>query len=60
MKGLVLVARAKEISGRKVDVESSLKAGGVVTATLRGTFVAVEGGHPAAGRWSGDGEEGRR
>jgi acyl-coenzyme A thioesterase PaaI-like protein len=53
---LLLEARAKEIAGRKAVVESTLKAGGDVTATLRGTFVAVRADHPAAGRWLGDGE----
>ena len=38
---LLLEARPKEVAGRKVVVESTLKARGVVTATLRGTFVAV-------------------
>jgi len=59
MEALLLEARAKEISGRKVVVESSLKAGGAVTATLRGTFVAVGKGHPAFGRWSGEGGRGK-
>jgi len=53
---LLLEARAKEVTGRKVVVESTLKAGGVVTATLRGTFVSVGPDHPAARRWlSSDG-----
>ena len=55
MEALLLEARAKEISGRKVVVESTITAKGVVTATLRGTFVAVGPDHPAAKRWSGDG-----
>ena len=50
---LLLEARPKDVSGRKVVVESTLKAGGAVTATLRGTFVAVGAGHPAARRWQG-------
>jgi acyl-coenzyme A thioesterase PaaI-like protein len=49
---LLLEARAKEIDGRRVTVESTLEAGGEVTATLRGTFVAVGPHHPAASRWS--------
>lgn len=60
MEALFMVARAKEIAGRKVVVESSLKAGQVVTATLRGTFVAVGPDHPAARRWSGNWEQGKR
>jgi acyl-coenzyme A thioesterase PaaI-like protein len=51
---LVLEARPKEVAGRRVVVESTLRADGPVTATLRGTFVAVREDHPAAGRWSGD------
>jgi acyl-coenzyme A thioesterase PaaI-like protein len=52
---LLLEAWAKEVAGRKAVVESTLKAGGVVTATLRGTFVAVGADHPAARRWLGGG-----
>jgi acyl-coenzyme A thioesterase PaaI-like protein len=50
---LLLEAWAKEVSERKAVVESTLKANGVVTATLRGTFVAVGAEHPAARRWLG-------
>ena len=53
MEPLLLEARAKEIANRRVVVESTLKAEGVVTAALRGTFVAVRADHPAAKRWSG-------
>jgi acyl-coenzyme A thioesterase PaaI-like protein len=56
---LLLEARPKEVAGRKVVVESTLKAGGVVTAALRGTFVAVGADHPAARRWLGDGDRAR-
>jgi len=52
---LLLEAWAKEVAGRKAVVESTLKAGGVVTATLSGTFVAVGTDHPAARRWLGGG-----
>jgi acyl-coenzyme A thioesterase PaaI-like protein len=55
MAALLLEARAVEIAGRRVVVESSIKADGEVTATLRGTFVAVGTDHPAASRWSGGG-----
>jgi acyl-coenzyme A thioesterase PaaI-like protein len=51
---LILEARPKEVTGRRVVVESTLKADGPVTATLRGTFAAVRDDHPAAARWSGD------
>jgi len=50
---LLIEARAGAVARGKVTVESTLKANGVVTATLRGTFVAVGAGHPAASRWSG-------
>ena len=56
---LFLEAKAKEASGRRAVVESTLKAEGVVTATLRGTFVAVKADHPAAKRWLGDGRQGQ-
>jgi acyl-coenzyme A thioesterase PaaI-like protein len=52
---LFLEARPKQITGRKVVVESTLKAGGAVTARLLGTFVAVGPDHPAARRWLEDG-----
>lgn len=48
---LDLEARAVSIEGDKVTVEATLAAGGVVTATCRGTFVAVKPGHPAHHRW---------
>ena len=48
---LVLEGRGREVSERKAVVESTLKADGELTATLRGTFVAVRSGHPAADRW---------
>lgn len=46
-----LRARPVETSGDRVVVEASIEADGVVTATCRGTFVAVREGHPAYGRW---------
>lgn len=46
-----LVARTVEVSGDRVVVESSLMADGKVCASGRGTFVAVEPGHPAYHRW---------
>jgi acyl-coenzyme A thioesterase PaaI-like protein len=55
MEALLLEARAKEITGRKAVVESTVTANGVVTARLSGTFVAVGPDHPAAKRWSRDG-----
>ncbi|HTE50947.1 MAG TPA: PaaI family thioesterase [Kofleriaceae bacterium] len=46
-----LRARAVETTGDRVVVEATLEAAGVVTASCRGTFVAVREGHPAYGRW---------
>ena len=37
--------------GSRVEVEATLTAGGEVTATCHGTFVAVKPGHPAYHRW---------
>ncbi len=48
---LTLVARVVESAGDRVVVEGRLEAGGKVTATCRGTFVAVQPGHPAYHRW---------
>lgn len=46
-----LIARVVESSNRKAVVEAELLAHGEVTATCRGTFVAVKEGHPAYHRW---------
>jgi acyl-coenzyme A thioesterase PaaI-like protein len=52
MDGPVLVrAKVAESSGDQVAVEATLTANGKVTATCRGTFVAVREGHPAYHRW---------
>jgi len=48
---LQLVARVVEAEGDRAIVESTLEARGKVTATCRGTFVAVREGHPAYHRW---------
>ena len=48
---LVLRARVVESEGDRAVVEATLSAGGKVTATCRGTFVAVRAGHPAFHRW---------
>jgi acyl-coenzyme A thioesterase PaaI-like protein len=44
-------ARVVESTGDRAVVEGTLSAGGTVTATCRGTFVAVKQGHPAYERW---------
>ncbi len=48
---LSLTARVVSAEGPKVTVEGVLEAQGKVRATCRGTFVAVEEGHPAFHRW---------
>ena len=48
---VILKARVVESSVDRAVVEASLEAGGRVTATCRGTFVAVKEGHPAYHRW---------
>jgi acyl-coenzyme A thioesterase PaaI-like protein len=48
---LELRARAVEVAGDRVIVEATLEARGVVTATCRGTFVAIKKDHPAYHRW---------
>lgn len=46
-----LRARATEVQGDRAVVEGTLEAGGKITATCRGVFVAVREGHPAYHRW---------
>lgn len=48
---LVLWAKAVDIQGDRATVEATITADGKVTATCRGTFVAVKPGHPAYHRW---------
>jgi acyl-coenzyme A thioesterase PaaI-like protein len=48
---LSLRARVVESEGDRAVVEATLSANGKVTATCRGTFVAVRAGHPAFHRW---------
>ena len=48
---LRVLARVFESSENRAVVEARLEAGGRVTATCRGTFVAVKEGHPAYHRW---------
>jgi len=48
---LELRARVVETSGDRAVVEGTLTANGKVTATCRGTFIAVKEGHPAFHRW---------
>jgi acyl-coenzyme A thioesterase PaaI-like protein len=48
---LRLRARVVDSQADRAVVEATLEAGGKVTATCRGTFVAVKEGHPAFHRW---------
>jgi len=48
---LQLRARVVDMDGSRVVVEGELLAHDKVTATCRGTFVAVKPGHPAYHRW---------
>ena len=48
---LTLRAKVVESTDERATVEGSIEAGGHVTATCRGTFVAVRRGHPAFNRW---------
>jgi acyl-coenzyme A thioesterase PaaI-like protein len=48
---VTLRARVVESTDERATVEGSVEAGGHVTATCRGTFVAVRPGHPAFNRW---------
>lgn len=52
MDGTVhLRARVVESGDDRAVVEATIEAGGKVTATCLGTFVAVKEGHPAYHRW---------
>ena len=48
---LTLRAKVVELSGDRAIVEATVEADEKVTATCRGTFVAVKEGHPAYHRW---------
>lgn len=48
---LHLRARVVESSDDRATVEATVEANGKITATCRGTFVAVKEGHPAYFRW---------
>jgi acyl-coenzyme A thioesterase PaaI-like protein len=48
---LHLKARVVESADDRAVVDATLEADGKVTATCRGTFVAVKPGHPAYHRW---------
>ena len=46
-----LRAKIASLEGDRAVVDATLEAGGKITATCRGTFVAVKEGHPAYHRW---------
>ena len=46
-----LESRVTSSEGPRITVEATLSAGGEITATCTGTFVAVKPGHPAYHRW---------
>ena len=48
---LHLRAHVIDSSEERATVEATLEANGKITATCRGTFVAVKPGHPAYHRW---------
>ena len=48
---LLLRAHVVEATGDRATVEGTITVGTKVTATCRGTFVAVKEGHPAFHRW---------
>jgi len=48
---ITIRARVVEASEDRATVEGVMEAGGKVTGTCRGTFVAVKEGHPAFHRW---------
>ena len=48
---VLLRAHVAEGGDDRALVEATLEAGGKITATCRGTFVAVREGHPAYHRW---------
>ena len=48
---LELFAKVVESTDDRAVVEATLTANGKITATCRGTFIAVKEGHPAYHRW---------
>ena len=46
-----LRAKVASLEEDRAVIDATLEAGGKITATCRGTFVAVKEGHPAYHRW---------
>ena len=51
-KPLRMEARITESDDQHATVETNLISGGKITATFKGTFVAVKPHHPAFGKWN--------
>ena len=51
-KPLRITARVVESTADRAVIEAELSSDGKVTSTCRGTFVAVQEGHPAFHRWN--------
>jgi acyl-coenzyme A thioesterase PaaI-like protein len=48
---LRIVAKVVESTSDRATIEATMTSDGVVTATCRGVFVAIQEGHPAFHRW---------
>jgi acyl-coenzyme A thioesterase PaaI-like protein len=48
---LIVRAKVAEQMQDRCVIDASIQAGGKITATCKGTFVAVKEGHPAYHRW---------
>ena len=48
---IVLRAKVVDSTDDRATIDATLEAGGKITATCRGLFVAVKPGHPAYHRW---------
>ena len=46
-----LRGKVAEVSGDRCVIDATMEAGGKITATCKGVFVAVKEGHPAFHRW---------
>jgi acyl-coenzyme A thioesterase PaaI-like protein len=51
LAALRVYAKAASVEGDRVIVDARIESQGSVTASCRGTFVAVKPGHPAYHRW---------
>jgi len=52
MNGPVMLrAKVAEAQGDRCVIDATMEAGGKITATCKGVFVAVKEGHPAYHRW---------